>query len=205
MDASKIISKPKCHILTHIVDDIKRFGPAITLSTETFESFNGVFRLCSVLSNHHAPSRDIANHMADMDRFKHIASGGRWNDNGEWTGPGKNVIDFFQRNETLQESLGWKRPKNEENGPFIYSTVMIYDICLINDLWSIVFSVRRPGKKDRILVRWTDTKGSGSIPVFTDSPLDINTPRFLRCLSCVSESSDIAKVGSFIVLEDNVS
>lgn len=111
-----MVSKPKCHILTHIVDDIKRFGPAITLSTETFESFNGVFRLCSVLSNHHAPSRDIANNMADMDRFKHIASGGRWNIDGNWVGPGESVINFFKRNETLQNSLGWVNPKNEETG-----------------------------------------------------------------------------------------
>ena len=103
--------------MTHIVDDIRRFGPAITLSTETFESFNGVFRLCSVLSNHHAPSRDIANNMADMDRFKHIASGGRLNIDGEWTEPGKDVLEFFRRNKTIQNSLGWSDPQNEANGP----------------------------------------------------------------------------------------
>lgn len=111
-----MISKPKCHILTHIVDNIRRFGPAITLSTETFESFNGIFRLCSVLSNHHAPSRDIAYNMADLDRFKYISSGGRWKEDGQWIGPGKSVIDFFLRNTTIHRSLGWAGPMNHDNG-----------------------------------------------------------------------------------------
>ena len=69
--------------------------------------------------------------MADMDRFKHIASGGRWlKDNGKWSGPGTDVIEFFRRNETLQESLGWKRPKNEDNGLSICSTGLICDAYL---------------------------------------------------------------------------
>lgn len=70
---------------------------------------------------------------------------------------------------------------------------------------SAVFSVRKPGRKDCVLLRWIDTKGSGSIPIFTDAPLDINTPQFVRCLSCISESADSARIGSFVVLADNVS
>ena len=117
VDPRRIILKTKCHILTHIVDDIRRFGPALGLSTETFESYNAVFRACSIHSNHQSPSRDIAMQISDMDRFKHIASGGRLNIDGEWTEPGKDVLEFFRRNKTIQNSLGWSDPQNEANGP----------------------------------------------------------------------------------------
>lgn len=60
IDPNRIIVKPKLHILRHIVDDIRNCGPAILFSTEIFECWNSVFRMCSVLSNHHAPSHDIA-------------------------------------------------------------------------------------------------------------------------------------------------
>ena len=83
------------------------------MSTETFESFNGVFRHCSILSNHHAPSRDIARKIADLDRFKHIASGGKWLDGDKWVGPGNDLVAFMQKHELLQNSLGWTNAKNK--------------------------------------------------------------------------------------------
>ncbi|KIJ29485.1 hypothetical protein M422DRAFT_188436, partial [Sphaerobolus stellatus SS14] len=67
VDPSQIIQKPKFHILLHIVEDIRRFGPAILFSTKIFECFNAVFRMCSVLSNHQAPSHDIALKFAELD------------------------------------------------------------------------------------------------------------------------------------------
>jgi hypothetical protein len=64
VDPSKIIAKMNLHLLAHIAKDIRRFGPAIRNSTEIFECFNGIFRLCSIYSNHQAPSRDIATKFA---------------------------------------------------------------------------------------------------------------------------------------------
>ena len=116
MDESKIVNKAKCHILTHIVDDVRRFGPAITLSTETFESFNAVFRRCSVLSNHQAPSRDIGHAMSDLAAFKHIAGGGKWREGGKWIGAGKDVMKFFQNNTEILKHLGWTSPKLLKKG-----------------------------------------------------------------------------------------
>ena len=121
VDASKIVSKAKCHILTHIVEDIKNFGPAITLSTETFESFNAVFRRCSVLSNHQSPSRDIGVAMSDLATFKHIASGGKWKENGDWTGPGKDVLRFFQHHKHFFQHLGWTNEKHHGKSKRTYS------------------------------------------------------------------------------------
>ncbi|EJU01380.1 hypothetical protein DACRYDRAFT_16097 [Dacryopinax primogenitus] len=76
----KMISKPKMHILLHIVDNVRRFGPAVGFATERYESYNSVFRTRSVNSNHQAPSRDIATSFAHLDRVTHIINGRRWQD-----------------------------------------------------------------------------------------------------------------------------
>ncbi|KAK1222588.1 hypothetical protein PQX77_014561 [Marasmius sp. AFHP31] len=78
VDPSKIPAKSKFHLLTHLVEDIKRFGPLVGLSTEVFELFNSVFRACSILSNHLAPSRDIALQLADQEGLKQRMSRGWW-------------------------------------------------------------------------------------------------------------------------------
>ena len=54
IDPSKIIDKMKLQILPNLVEDIRRFSPAIWYSTEIFECYNAIFCLCSVLSNHQA-------------------------------------------------------------------------------------------------------------------------------------------------------
>jgi hypothetical protein len=55
------VNKPKFHMLIHLQDSIRRFGPACLFATEKLESFNGVVRHASVHSNHQSPGRDIAN------------------------------------------------------------------------------------------------------------------------------------------------
>ncbi|KAJ7803978.1 hypothetical protein B0H14DRAFT_3091910 [Mycena olivaceomarginata] len=70
IDPSKIISKVKYHLLVHAGEDVAEF--------EVFKSFNTVFRHCSVLSNHLAPSRDIARQLADQEGLKHRLTGGWW-------------------------------------------------------------------------------------------------------------------------------
>ncbi|KAL1685525.1 hypothetical protein GGG16DRAFT_118784 [Schizophyllum commune] len=69
-------NKPKFHVLLHLPDHIRRFGPAMLFATEGFESFNAVIREASVHSNRHAPSRDIATQMARRNRVRHLLSGG---------------------------------------------------------------------------------------------------------------------------------
>ncbi|KAJ7875206.1 hypothetical protein B0H13DRAFT_2236125 [Mycena leptocephala] len=104
IDPSKILIKLKLHVLEHIPDDIRRRGPAVRFSTEVFECFNAIFRLCSVLSNHQAPSRDIAAKFADLDRVKHILSGGYWFDESElaWR--------ILRNTPIIQRHLGWAPP-----------------------------------------------------------------------------------------------
>ncbi|KAK7025377.1 hypothetical protein VNI00_016013 [Paramarasmius palmivorus] len=69
-------NKPKFHLLLHLPEHIRCFGPAILFATEAFESFNAVIRAKSVHSNRQAPSRDIARAFAQGNRIRHILSGG---------------------------------------------------------------------------------------------------------------------------------
>jgi len=115
VDPSKIVAKMKLQILPHLMDDIRRFGPAIRNSTEIFECFNAIFRLCSILSNHQAPSRDISVKFTSMDRLKHILSGGYWNPSkdrqGEWMRADEKVRQVLINDRTIQRHLGWTPPQ----------------------------------------------------------------------------------------------
>ncbi|KAF6750688.1 hypothetical protein DFP72DRAFT_991577 [Ephemerocybe angulata] len=73
---SRWFNKPKFHILVHLPDHIRRFGPAILFATEGFESFNAIIRAKSVHSNRQAPSRDIARAFGQASRVRHLVSGG---------------------------------------------------------------------------------------------------------------------------------
>lgn len=107
LDPSKILIKIKLHALVHIIKNIRRRGPAVRFSTEVFECFNAIFRMCSVLSNHQAPSRDIALKMVDLDRVKHILSGGHWLQDGKWICAGRDVCALLRQTPILQQHLGW--------------------------------------------------------------------------------------------------
>ena len=70
IDSNRIVVKLKLRVLTHLREDVQRFDPPALYEVEGFEASNKVFRQCSVLSNHHAPSRDIATTMARMERCR---------------------------------------------------------------------------------------------------------------------------------------
>ena len=118
IDPNRIIVKPKLHILTHLKDDVRRFGPPVLYETEVFEASNKVFRQCSVLSNHHAPSHDISMTMAHLERFKHIISGGWWWDNmtKKHIQAGKSVVEGFDSNRFLRHHLGWAPDRQQPPG-----------------------------------------------------------------------------------------
>ncbi|RXW12019.1 hypothetical protein EST38_g13837 [Candolleomyces aberdarensis] len=109
IDATKILFKVKIHLLVHLPEHIRRFGPAVRFATEVFECFNAVFRMLSVLSNHLAPSRDIALKNAELDRIKHLLSGGYWWDNQkkEWVRSEDGVQELLLASPTIQQHLGW--------------------------------------------------------------------------------------------------
>lgn len=120
VDPAKIIIKMKLHLLPHLVKDVRRFGPAIRNSTEVFECFNAIFCLCSILSNHQAPSRDIALKFASMDRMKHMLSGGYWMQDGQWVQAGESVRRVLHSEPVIQRHLGWAPPR-----PMVPGTVRL--------------------------------------------------------------------------------
>lgn len=77
-------NKPKFHVILHLPDHIKRFGPAMLFATEGFESFNAIIRSASVHSNRHAPSLDIAAQMARGNRVRHLLSQGFFPSNRDY-------------------------------------------------------------------------------------------------------------------------
>lgn len=108
-DPTKMVQKIKLHLQVHIREDIRRFGPLVGVSTEGFESFNAVFRHCSIFSNHRAPSRDIAVQFAEQENMKHRLTGGWWSgqDGGTWTAAGSAVRETTQKHPMLQRLIGW--------------------------------------------------------------------------------------------------
>ncbi|KAJ7790376.1 hypothetical protein B0H14DRAFT_3115559 [Mycena olivaceomarginata] len=109
VDPLRILVKIKLHLLAHIPDDIRRFGPAIRFATEIYEAYHGVFRLCSIYSNRLAPSRDISLKFASMSRVKHLLSGGYWTDltSKKWIQAGEAVQKVLHTDPVFQRHLGW--------------------------------------------------------------------------------------------------
>lgn len=97
----------KLQVLPNLIEDIWQFGPTICYSTEVFECYNAIFHLCLVLSNHFAPSHDIANKFSSMEHSKHILSGGCWKEDGEWIQAGSKVLQVLQEDTFIQHHLGW--------------------------------------------------------------------------------------------------
>jgi hypothetical protein len=108
VDPLRILTKIKLHLLAHTMDDIRRFGPLIRCSAGIYGAFGGVFRLCSVYSNHLAPSRDISRKFASMARVKHLLSGSYWGDSHskQWVQAGEGVLTVLRTDRTVQQHLG---------------------------------------------------------------------------------------------------
>lgn len=117
IDPTKVLSKVKLHLLTHLQTDIRRFGPLVGCSTEIFESFNAIFRQCSFLSNRQAPSRDIAIQFGKQEGFKHQVTGGWWKtDNGDWVQVRPGIKRFVANNPEILENVGLSSETLDEPG-----------------------------------------------------------------------------------------
>lgn len=118
VDPLRIIVKIKMHLLTHLPEDIRRFGPAIRFSTEVHEAYNAVFRMCSINSNHLAPGRDISRKFASMDRAKHLLSGGLFPhpETKKWVHAGPAVLAVLKNDPIFQRHLGWVSSENIVTG-----------------------------------------------------------------------------------------
>ncbi|EDR00603.1 uncharacterized protein LACBIDRAFT_334078 [Laccaria bicolor S238N-H82] len=106
--SSKITTKIKFHLLAHARAHVIRFGPLIGSSTEIMECFNSIFRACSILSNHQAPSRDIAIQLAGLESAKQWLTGGWWqHGNGTWVRASGQVQAYLLSHLIIKNHLGW--------------------------------------------------------------------------------------------------
>ncbi|KAJ7634017.1 hypothetical protein B0H17DRAFT_1164135 [Mycena rosella] len=123
-------NKPKFHILLHLPEHIRRFGPAILFATEAFESFNAIIRAKSVHSNRHAPSRDIARAFAQGNRIRHLLSGGLFmhprsgslslEKKEDWVCAGPGPLSLVSAPNTVTQYLGLENKKRTTHGAFIF-------------------------------------------------------------------------------------
>ncbi|KAJ7474227.1 hypothetical protein FB451DRAFT_1351527 [Mycena latifolia] len=150
-DPAKILLKIKLHLLPHIVEDV------------VFECFNAIFRLCSILSNHQAPSRDIAKKFASMDRLKHILSGGFWKQGDEWVRAAANVLNILQTMPIIQRHLGWAPPRKLEAG-----------------------KMRLASQKKSPSIRWKETQSASSSNAFAIC----STAHWRSAISVTAQSGD---------------
>jgi hypothetical protein len=109
LDTLKIKANIKLHMLPHMPDDIRRFGPLVGRITESMESSNAIFRACSFHSNKLAASKDIGAQFAAMEGFKYLVSGGAWLVDGKLFQASVAVREFFFNQRTVQQLLGWRK------------------------------------------------------------------------------------------------
>ncbi|KAF8883784.1 hypothetical protein CPB85DRAFT_1493392 [Mucidula mucida] len=167
LDPSKMITKIKLHLLAHIPDDITSFGPLVGVATEIYECFNAVFRYCSILSNHLAPSRDIALQLADQEGLKHRLIGGWWQDEkGEWIRAGDGVRQYMCKQPVLRKLLGWT-----EKPALLIGSVRLKAL---------------PKKTSQKLVRLSETLAAGALN-YASFNADI---QWHYCKYAISESSE---------------
>ncbi|KAH9846572.1 hypothetical protein C2E23DRAFT_743786, partial [Lenzites betulinus] len=176
IDPSKIIEKVKLHVLSHGIEDVSRFGPLIGMCTEGFESFNGVFRNASIHSNHIAPSRDIAQQLADHEAHKHRLMGGKWQGpNGDWVHAGTRVRDFLRNHPTWQHLFGWSCTPPPTPGSFKLVAIPV-------------------GQRARPSIRLSATNAHHALNVSEYSLTSTWTP----CRNVVSGAADICIKGSWV-------
>ncbi|OAD78451.1 C2H2-type zinc finger transcription factor [Phycomyces blakesleeanus NRRL 1555(-)] len=112
-------TKPKVHYLTHLKEDIIRFGPALNYETEKGEQFNK--HICEHLfhTNCQNTSRDVCLKFAKQVALQHVIDGGSWiNSSGNREMSGTGIERFIKdNNESLfyYTFLGGSRELKDNN------------------------------------------------------------------------------------------
>lgn len=111
--------KPKVHFLTHLAEDITRFGTALNFETEKGEQFNKHVREHILHTNKANVSKQVAVKFGKQSVMKHIVDGGSWiDDDGRRIEPGKKLMEFINsQDEAFRYNLfGGTRELADNNG-----------------------------------------------------------------------------------------
>lgn len=68
---------------------------------------SSIFQMCSILSNHQAPSHNIAVKFTDLEHVKQMLSGEYWHQAEGWVQAGRDVRTLLHQTPILQKHLGW--------------------------------------------------------------------------------------------------
>ncbi|KAF8493146.1 hypothetical protein JB92DRAFT_3234904 [Gautieria morchelliformis] len=110
-------NKPKFHLLLHLPEHVRRYGPAILFATEVFQSFNAIIRSWSIHLNRLAPGRDISQRAAHCHRIRHLMSGGAYQPRGpgpaddsptEWRTVAAGPASLVRGNSIIARYLGMR-------------------------------------------------------------------------------------------------
>jgi hypothetical protein len=119
-------NKPKVHMLLHLPQSIRQFGPASLFATEKFESYNGIVRTASIHSNRQAPSRDLAHSFANYQIERLLFSGAYLYDvkSRGYFQASSHVTNIFHQNLLIQKSFGYNSTliKGRIVYPYIHNT-----------------------------------------------------------------------------------
>ena len=177
LSPSLLTLKHKFHIFLHLPSHIRRFGPALLFSTERYESFNHIFRLCSIHSNRQAPSRDIATAFAHQARCRHIVTGGYWKEPGteRWVCASHGVLQHLENTPLDAHLLGVAKEKPVEVGQT---------------------TVRRSEGAARMAgLSWHETQSGVECP-----DARITETKWFKAETVVTRSGDIARIGSEVIV-----
>lgn len=84
------IYKKKLHLLLHLPQQVRRFGPPTTFSNESFEAKNASLRYQAVHSSRHSPSKELSINMANLSAARLLLRNVSWKETyGVWHKPGK--------------------------------------------------------------------------------------------------------------------
>ncbi|KAH9816554.1 hypothetical protein DFH28DRAFT_891024 [Melampsora americana] len=110
-------NKPKFHMLIHLCESIRRFGPPCLFATEKFESYNGNTRSASIHSNHLSPGRDIANSFNSYKLIRALTAGTKLYNKElkTYIQSGSKVQELFRINKRFQKALGFNASWNQHH------------------------------------------------------------------------------------------
>ncbi|KAI8974881.1 hypothetical protein BD414DRAFT_517477 [Trametes punicea] len=195
IDPAHIIVKQKLHVLSHVLEDVRRHGPTILYSTEIFECWNTNFRHCSIHLNHHTASHDIAQTLADTEHFKHQVSGGWWPLAEEdldsqalttvgtktYVRAGENVRTFLCKHPQLQHQL-----------------------CRVDPAILTPGKVAPQSVKKQHPAEWSVACGAHIVPLLTNYPSRTfsSSDAWIRCKDVIAQSQNICRDGSWIFYQE---
>lgn len=192
IDPSKISTKIKMHLLDHIPEDIRNFGPIIGRSTEVFESFNAVFRYCAILSNRLSPSRDIAVQLADQENFKQRLTGGQWSQSGQWVRASPKILSYLAKHAFLQKNLGWTVANTPRPGQHYFMRANFSPFA-----YDVAGTIRLVATRLRAPIEWQKTDAVRSINV----PQHDSHSTWLQCEYLITDCGDRCKHNAWVAFK----